>query len=258
MRAQHYSLFWDLTRRELRSRWSQSGAGWLWLVLSPLLLLSVYGFVFGIIFAARVPDDLQVSFIAWLAVGLWPWLAFSDSTQQASQAMLQHRQLMSKIAVPRELLVLSSQAAPFIIHSASFMLVLVVIHLLGNALNWFGLLHLLLLVGLLQLFAMGLALWLACAQVLFRDLKQILPTLMMLWFFLTPIIYAPSLLPEAMQRWLGLNPMTWWMEEIRAAMFVGKSWPDQALLGPLIISAVALVSGVMVFRRLSPHFEDFL
>lgn len=254
----YWALFVDLTRRELRGKMSHSGFGWVWLMISPLLLLAVYGFVFGVIFAARVPEGLAVTFIAWLAVALWPWLAFSDSVQQAALSIPQHRALLSKVALPRELLALSSQAATFMVHAGSYLLVLLVLQWLGNPLTWSGLGHLLLLLLLLQGLAAGLGLWLATLQVFFRDLKQILPIVMMLWFFLTPILYAPEMLPIDMRGWLQVNPMTWWMDEIRAAMFAGKALPDTAILGLVALAAVVLASGVAVFKRMAPHFEDFL
>lgn len=254
----YWSLFFDLTRRELRGKMSHSGTGWLWLMISPLLLLAVYGFVFGVIFAARVPEGLEVSFIAWLAVALWPWLAFADSVQQAALSMGQHRALLSKVALPRELLTLSSQAATFVVHAASYLLVLLVLQWLGNPLTWSGFGYLLLLLVLLQGLAAGLGLVLATVQVFFRDLKQILPILLMLWFFLTPILYAPDMLPVDMRGWLQGNPMTWWMDEIRAAMFAGKAWPDLATLGLLALAVGMLALGVALFKRMAPHFEDFL
>lgn len=254
----YWSLFLDLMRRELRGKMSQSGTGWVWLVVSPLLMLAVYGFVFGVIFAARVPEGLEVTFIAWLAVALWPWLAFADSVQQAANSMSQHRALLSKVALPRELLALSSQAATFTVHAVSYLLVLVVLQWLGNALTWSGIGYLLLLLLLLQGFAAGLGLVLATVQVFFRDLKQILPIVMMLWFFLTPILYAPEMLPVELRAGLQFNPMTWWMDEIRAALFAGKAWPTLSLLPLLALSSVGLALGLALFKRMAPHFEDFL
>jgi lipopolysaccharide transport system permease protein len=80
----------------------------------------------------------------------------------------------------------------------------------------------------------------------------------MFWFFLTPIIYPPELLPEAARSLLSLNPMTWWVEELRAALFSGQALPDQAFLVMLLVAGVSLTLGRAVFNRLSPHFEDFL
>ncbi len=103
-----------------------------------------------------------------------------------------------------------------------------------------------------------MALALSAIQVYVRDLEQALPTVFMLWFFLTPILYAPSLLPEQYAGLLDFNPLTWWMNEIRSALLHGESmpsWPALALAGG---SLAVLWLGRSIFRRLSPYFEDFL
>ncbi len=258
MSSYWWSLLPDLTRREIRNRLINSSSGWLWLIVTPLMLLAVYGFVFGVIFRARVPEGLEVPFVAWLAVALWPWLAFSESLLKGSQSILQHSALISKVAMPRELLVLSSQSAVFVLHLIGYAVVLVAIQLLGGDLTWYGLPYVLLVMATLYIFALGLGLMLSALQVFVRDLEQILPTLIMFWFFMTPILYAPQLLPEGMARWLRYNPMAWWMEEIRAGLFLGKWLPDLTFLIILAGALLTLWLGARLFRRLSPNFEDFL
>jgi len=256
--ADWWRLLPDLTRREVRNRLINSSSGWLWLVVTPLLLLAVYGFVFGVIFNARVPEGLEMPFVAWLAVALWPWLAFSEGLLRGSQAILQHSGLISKVAIPRELLVLSTQSAVFVLHMIGYAVVLVAVQLLGTDLAWHGLPYALLVLVTLYLFGLGLGLMLAALQVFVRDLEQVLPTLVMFWFFMTPILYAEELLPQRMVWWLQFNPMTWWVEEIRSALFVGKWLPDGVFLGLLCGAVLALLVGLAVFKRLSPNFEDFL
>jgi lipopolysaccharide transport system permease protein len=256
--ANWWRLLPDLTGREIRSRLINSSSGWLWLVVTPLLLLAVYGFVFGVIFNARVPAGLEMPFIAWLAVALWPWLAFGESLLKGSNAILQHASLISKVSLPRELLVISSQSAVFVLHLIGYAVVLVAIQLLGTELSWVGLPYTLLVLATLYLFALGLGLMLSALQVYVRDLEQVLPTLVMFWFFMTPILYAPEILPEGMARWLKLNPMTWWMEEIRAGLFHAKILPDLTFLLLLCAALGSFGLGYLVFRRLSRNFEDFL
>ena len=258
MSGNWWRLLPDLTRREIKSRLINSSSGWLWLVVTPLLLLAVYGFVFGVIFNARVPEGLEMPFVAWLAVALWPWLAFGESLLKGSNAILQHANLISKVSLPRELLVLSSQSAVFVLHSIGYAVVLIAIQLLGTELTWQGLPYVLLVLFTLYLFALGLGLLLSALQVYVRDLEQVLPTLIMFWFFMTPILYAPQILPGGMAGWLRFNPMSWWMEEIRAGLFLGKWLPDWIFLALLGGSLLTLWVGYRVFRRLSSNFEDFL
>lgn len=252
------TLFLDLLLRELRNRLVNAATGWLWLIVTPLLLLAVYGFVFGVIFQARVPAGLEMPFVAWLAVALWPWLAFSDGVLRGSLAIQQNAALIAKVAVPRSLLTLSVQSASFLLQMIGYLVVLAALLALGVPISLRSLPYVLLVLASLYLFSLGLALLLSAVQVFVRDLEQLLPTLFMFWFFLTPILYAPELLPGDMGRWLLLNPMTWWMEEIRAGLFHGKSLPDLTFLALLGGALVTVWIGQRVFARLSPHFEDFL
>lgn len=251
-------LFGQLVGRELRSRFIGSASGWIWLGLTPLLLLAVYGFVFGVIFQARVPAGLDMPFVAWLAVALWPWLAFSDGVLRGAQAIRQHAALIAKVALPRLLLPASVQTAAFLLQLVGYVVVLLALLALGVEVTWRGLPYLLLVLGSLYLLSLGLGLLFAAVQVFVRDLEQLLPTLFLFWFFLTPILYSPELLPGDMGRWLELNPMTWWMTEIRAAVFHGKALPDAVFLALLAAAGAVFWAGRAVFRRLSPHFEDFL
>lgn len=252
------SLFGQLLGREIRNRFIGSATGWLWLLVNPLLLLAVYAFVFGFIFRARVPAGMELPFIAWLAVALWPWLAFSDGVLRGSQAIVEHAALISKVALPRELLVIASTTSVFLLHMAGYAAVLIAIQLLAADIQWLSLPAVLFTLASLYLLSLGLALGLAAVQVFVRDLEHVLPTLFLFWFFLTPILYPPELLPETMARWQNFNPMNWWMAEIREGLLLGRWLPGVVQLALLAGSLGVLLAGRALFRRLSPHFEDFL
>jgi len=254
----HTTLLPGLIQREVRSRFIGSASGWIWLILNPLLLLAVYSFVFGVIFQARVPPGLDMPFVAWLAVALWPWLMFSEGVLRGAQSIRNHAALISKVAMPRELLVLATVASVFILHLVGYAAVILVLVASGVELYWLGLGKALLALATLFVLTNGLALALSAIQVYVRDLEQALPTLFMFWFFLTPILYAPSLLPEQYTSWLYINPMTWWMNEIRAALLHAEAEPGWASLMLVVGSLALLWLGTRIFRRLSPYFEDFL
>lgn len=222
------------------------------------MLLGAYALVFGVIFAARVPDGLDIPYVAWLAVGLWPWLAFSESILRSSQSVVSRAQLLHKVSVHRYLFPVASHFSAFIIHIGGYALVLLTLKLLGLQFSIGAVPYLLLL--LVSLYILSLSLGMLCAAliVFFRDLEQFLPTIFLFWFFLTPILYSASVLPEGYAYWLNFNPLTWWMEEIRAALFDTRPLPGLKVLGICLVSIVALIAATQVFTRLSKHFEDFL
>lgn len=253
-----FSLYRSLLSREIRSRFIGSATGWLWLIVTPLMLLGVYGFVFGVIFRARVPENFETPFVAWLAVAMWPWLAFSETVLKGSQAIVGNAALIGKVALPRELLVLSSASAVFILHMAGYLAVLLAIQWLAAGIHWLALPAALWVLLLVFVFAMGLSLLAAALQVFVRDLEHILPTVFLLWFFLTPILYSPRMLPEVIQGVFVWNPFYWVVERLRDIVLLGQ-W--QFGLGDILMlagSALTFLLGWWVFRRLSPHFEDFL
>jgi len=95
-------------------------------------------------------------------------------------------------------------------------------------------------------------------RVFFKDLQQLLPTLMMLWFFLTPILYAPELLPEQLKSLVYANPLAGLMTDLRAALLEGQVMPGTTTLVMLAGSAGIYALGLAFFRRMAPYFEDFL
>jgi ABC-type polysaccharide/polyol phosphate export permease len=251
-------MFSTLVIRELRGRFVGSSAGWLWLIVNPLLLLGVYAVVFGMIFRARAPEALDVPFVAWLAVALWPWLGFSEAILRASESIPEHAALISKVPMQRELLPLSSAVASFLLQMAGYAVVLGVIAAAGVGLAPAGALNALFVLAVLLVLGCGLGLIAGALRVFFRDLQQLLPTLLMLWFFLTPILYAPELLPEQLRILVYANPIAGLMTELRAALLEGDALPGGYAAGMALVAAAVLAAGLWFFRRLAPFFEDFL
>ena len=251
-------MFLQLLLRDLRSRFIGSYTGWLWLLINPLLLLAMYALVFGLIFQARVPPGLDVPFVIWLAMGLWPWLAFSESILRASESMPQHANLISKVALPRELLALSGATSAFFLQFAGFLVVLVTMRIMEVPIYLSGIPHALFILGIFFVLSCGLGLIAAALRVFFRDLEQLLPTILMFGFFLTPIIYSVQMIPDELQAWIMLNPFAILVTDMRSALLEGTIWPSGPAMGIGLIAIVLFLIGKGFFNRLSPFFEDFL
>ena len=251
-------IFIQLVLRAIRVDYLDNLSGFAWLVLQPLMLLAVYSFVFTTIFPARIPGLEPGAFVPFLAIAFWPWTAFSESVLRASNVVTSNAALIGKVAFRTELLPLSSVTATFLMQMAGYLAVLVVLQLIGTDIHWLGLVPALVILFLLYLFALALALLFSALHVFVRDLGQMLPPLMTFWFFLSPILYSPSLLPEGLQTLLRWNPITWFVVHLREALMFGEldySWND-ALVPVLIFLLVFLA--LRFFRRMSGHFEDFL
>ena len=244
-------------RRDIRNRYLGSFSGGAWSLLQPLIQLAVYGFVFVYVFKARVPGADAPGYVPFLALGLWPWVAFSESITRSTTAIQDNAALIGKIALPREVLVFAAVAASFLIHVLGFCAIALALRLFGVPVDLLGLP--LALCGFVQLFMLALGCSFLCAaiQVFVRDLGQTLAQLMPLWMFAGPVLYPRDYLPERFRGWLDYNPFTFYPEALRETLLgYGSTGTPWIVAGVIALALLAL--GYGVFRRLSPHFEDFL
>jgi ABC-type polysaccharide/polyol phosphate export permease len=258
MKPYSNNVFRQMIARAVRSEYLDNLTGFAWLIVQPLLLLSVYAFVFTTVFKARIPDAGAIGFVPFLAVAFWPWTAFSEAVLRSSASITANAALIGKVAFPTELLPLSAVVATFLMQMAGYLAVLVVLQLLGTPIHWLGLLLALPLLVLLMVFASALALLFSALQVFVRDVAQILPPLMTFWFFTTPILYSASLLPPGLAAVMQFNPMAWYIDRLRDFLLFGDfSLAVTDAVVPLVTLGLAWLA-LKFFRRFSPHFEDFL
>ncbi len=252
------AFFLTSCRREIKGRYLNSSFGAAWLFLNPVLQLVIYYFVFEKIFQIKFHALAGQGFIAFVAVALWPWVAFSEGLLAGTNALDKHQGLLKKIQVPRTLLVLIEVTVPFVIHLLGFIFILLVLLLFGQkiALWW---LPVALFVYLLQLlFCFGLSLALSSLQVFLKDVGQALTPIMMVWFYLTPIIYPASLIPTQVKGCLAFNPMVSFVDAYRQ-LLLDNQWVNLPLWLTLVaFTLLSLVFGYALFRRLSSRFEDML
>lgn len=250
-------LAWHFALRDLRGRFLGSFSGALWAVLQPLVQLLVYVLVFGYVFKARVPGDSAPAYVAFLAVAMWPWLAFSEAVQRGTTTVQDNAALLAKVAVPRLSLTAAPVLASFMLHGVGFLAVLAALSVSSSV----SLMGLPLAIGgfvLLLLAALGVANLLASLQVFVRDIAPALPQLLMLCMFLSPVFYARESLPPRWQPLLDFNPYTAFAEGFRWALLGAPAPGLRACVVAGVFCLASLWLGLAVFRRLSPHFEDFL
>ena len=252
------NFFRQSVSRAIRTEYLENVTGFAWLFVQPLLLLAIYTFVFTTIFKARIADMDEIGFVPYLAVAFWPWTAFSEAVMRSSNSISANAALIGKVAIPAEMIPLSTVTATFLMNMVGYLAVLVVVQLAGTSIHWLGLGLALPLLVLMFLFACGLSLFISALQVFIRDVAQILPPLMTFWFFGTPILYSPAILPPQIASLMKFNPMAWYVEKLRDFLLFG----DYALgLSDLAVPALTLLIlflGFRFFHRISGHFEDFL
>jgi lipopolysaccharide transport system permease protein len=257
-RVSTVSLLWVLVRRDIKDRYLGTVSGLLWAFLGPALTLLIYAFVFQTLMKVRVPSAGAAGFVPFLALGLWPWYAFSDALGRGTNAIVGNAALLGKIALPRYVLVLVPVVSSFAVHTLGFIAVTIALYVSGTDILPSGLVTAALcLFGILVL-ATGLALWLATLNVFLRDVSAMLPQILTLWMLITPIFFHVATLSGPLASLLAHNPMMGWIESIRSAL-LGLPAPSIASIVEAVAwSVFALFSGVYVFQRAQSNFEDYL
>jgi lipopolysaccharide transport system permease protein len=250
------AVFRELLRRELEERYRDSLLGVAWLVLLPLLQLAVLAWVFGQLLPARAHGG-QLPYAAFLALGLWPWNLFANAANRGVTALTDNAALIGKVAVPHRLYADVRVAASVMIDLAGFGLVLAALWLMGVELRIAGLPAALAALAVVGVFALAAARLLAVLQVFLRDIATLVGQLLVLGFFLTPVLYERRLLPPAAADWLVFNPLVVPVESVRHALS-GTPVDWAALAAVAGLAGLCLLVATMFFRAARSHLEDFL
>ena len=254
--ARDRALFVNFLRRELTVRSLGSVTGIAWALLSPLALLGVYYFVFTHIF--RATGFAGQSFLAFVAVALWPWLAAQEALQRGAVSIAGYAGMIRKVAFPHEIVVLASVLATFTLQLAGYLAVLVVLVLMGEPIHLAGLVVAIPVWLVLAIAIVGIGFALAAMQVFVRDVEHVLAPILMILMYLTPILYPLSLVPASLRAYVAANPFNWVVTRLREALLDGRIALHASDALGVVVALLLYVAGRWVFVRLSPHFEDFV
>lgn len=255
--SQSGRLLYTFTAREIHARYKGSVLGLAWNVITPLVLLIVYAFVFTQIFRVKMAEPGTDNYVLFLSIALWPWMMFSEGLMRGMGAITANASLIKKTALPHFVLVSAAVLSTYVVQLAGFVVVLVILALVVGGIHWQGVFGGLALIAALFMFTLGIAAVLAALQTIIRDVEQfVAPTLMMLQF-LTPILYPATAIPEPYRSWLAINPLALMVTRLRDQLLgaVSVGWPELSLL---LGGAFVLWLGYLFFARLAPHLEDFV
>jgi lipopolysaccharide transport system permease protein len=261
-----------LTARDVLVRYKQTLLGATWAILQPFLTMVVFSLVFG--YLAGIPSD-GVPYPIFAFTALVPWTFFANGLAQASNSLVSSANLIKKVYFPRLMIPLASilGGLPDLLLSLAVLLLMLPVYQIP--LSFGGILWIMLFLVLMLMTAFGVGLWLAALNVRYRDIRYVVPFLVQLWLYITPIAYPSSLLPEALRPLYALNPMVGVVEGFRWALLSNASLNDLDRFNPLatvttfpapggmlIVSlAMALVlffSGLFYFRRVERSFADIV
>jgi lipopolysaccharide transport system permease protein len=247
----HRELLYFLTWRDFKVRYKQTVLGMSWAVLQPLLTMVVFTALFGRL--AQISSD-GLPYPIFNFAALVPWTFFAYALSQASNSLVTSANILKKIYFPRLAMPLATVLSGLVDLGLAFVVLLAMMAYYGIAptanVIWLPLFLILALMA-----AIGVSLWLSAMNVLFRDVRYVIPFLTQIWFFITPIAYSSTMIDEPWRTLYGLNPMAGVVEGFRWSLLGAPASPG-LIIASSISATVLLITGAFYFSRMEKNFSD--
>lgn len=244
------NLIWMLVAKELKARYRGTFFGFLWSFFNPLLAMLTYVLVFSIYMKVQMEN-----YSVFLLSGMLPWIWFSSTVNEASNSILANGGIIKKIAMPMEIFPLVFVASNLMNFLFSVPILLALIFILkvkvGAPLLLFPVLVL-----IQFFFAFGAALIVSSVTVKFRDFIYLIPNIIQIWYFLTPIMYPQSVVPERYRVFLYLNPFSYFAVSYQDLFLYNKMPSLEAFTNMITVSIVLFMLGVLTFSKLKDGFPE--
>ena len=249
---QFRELIQVLIARDVKGRYRGTFLGFLWSLLNPLIFMIIYVIVFSIYLRIEMED-----YPVFLLSGILPWLWFSNSIMESTTSILGNGSLIKKVWLPLEIFPLVPIGSHMIHYLFSSVLLLGCILVFGRSLSW-PLLAFPLVLAFQCLLSYGLALFVSALTVHFRDLFHLIPNLLLMVFFLTPILYPLSMVPEAYRDVIQINPLAILVNAYQDIFFHNRfpTWGGFGFIGAW--AACFLGGGLWIFRQRKEFFVEAL
>jgi lipopolysaccharide transport system permease protein len=243
-----------LVWRDIQILYKQAALGAGWAIIQPLFAVFIFTVVFGMF--ARMPTD-GVPYPVFAFAAVLPWTYFAECVRRASTTLVNDSELVRKVYFPRLVMPLAAVIAPLLDFLIAFVVLMVMMVIYDVSFTWklLAVFPLILVAGLL---ALAIGMWLAPINVRFRDVKHTIPFIMQVWMYASPIVYPLSIVPEQYRALYALNPMVGVIEGFRWAV-LDHPQPDMFAIGvSLSMIVVALLTGVVFFKKMERSFADLI
>lgn len=248
-------LLWQMVGREVKARYKQSILGYFWVILNPLAQMLVMSFAFSIILRIPTNSSSNIPYSIFLFIALLPWNLFSTSLTAASNSLVNSSSLITKVYFPRTILVLAAIFSKFIdfIFATTILIIYLVAYQIPITLN---ILWIIPIFFIQQIFTLGIALFVAAANLLYRDIQYLLNLFLVLWMYSTPVIYPADIVPEQYKIIFQLNPMAVIINAYRQTILGGGAPNYFSLSIALALSILTLFLGFSYFKSREKIFAD--
>lgn len=251
--CEYRSMIHNLVKRDLRGRYKGSMLGFLWNLILPMMQIIVYIMVFTVIFRQNIEH-----YYAYLIVGMVPWIMFSDSLSAGAGSVVDNSPLITKIYFPRSVIPVSIVLSKLVNFFISMAIVIFVLSL-QHGFDLTALCGLPLAIICLLTFTIGLSLILAAANVYMRDVQYLTTVLLMMWIWITPIMYITTGIDNTfVQTILAINPVTYLIELFQDALYWKILPTGETIIIAVLESAIMFILGSWIYEKLSADFAEVL
>lgn len=248
----------NFLRMMVRDRFLGSGLGILWAIANPVLMLGIFTFVFGYVFKSKLPGaETSLSYVVWLISGYGPWLAASEGLTASANSVTSNTALVKNVGFKTELLPIAATLIGAIPLFVTLIYLSALLLVVGTkpSLYWFTIVAV---VVFQFIFVMGLGMILGALNVFVRDVALILPNILLIVMFASPIFYPIDVFPAVIRPIAGANPFYLFAAGVRLPLVESAVLSLHAFAYLAILSICTFALGLMVFRRLQPFFDSRL
>ena len=251
---QRRELLWSMTGRNIRSQYKQSILGYAWIFVNPLMQILVLTFVFSTIL--RIGEGIiPYPFPLFLFVALLPWMFFSNAVASATDSIVGSASLVTKVYFPREILVVATVLSKVVDLLLGVVILLGLMIVYSEYPSW-TLVWVPAIFAMQLLFTVGIALPLAALNLFFHDVRYLVGVVLLIWFYMTPVLYPVEIVPERYKIFFDLNPLALVVNAYRRVLLDGTSLGIERFLVGMGAALLTFLVGYYLFKRMEAGFAD--
>ncbi len=243
---------------EFKSRFARSKLGGIWMIIHPLAQVAIYALVLSAVLSAKLPGiESHYAYAIYLMAGILSWNLFSEVFIRCLTMFVDNGNLLKKMSFPKIALPIIIVGSGLVNNILLFLAIIFVFGLLGHTIT-VAIVYLPIVVFITLLLALGLGLMLGVLNVFIRDIGQMMPIILQFWFWLTPIVYIASIIPEKYSVWMQFNPMYGIATAYQSILVYGESPLLSTLIYPICLALLALGTALWIYYKANEEMADVL
>lgn len=246
-------LFLALVIRDIKVRYKQTVLGAAWAIIQPITAMIIFTIIFGKL--AKIPSE-GFPYPVFVYAGLLPWTFFANGLTSSGNSLVGSSNLVNKVYFPRLVIPASSVGSGIVDFFISSIILLILMAWYGVGWSSNMLVIPILMVGVLTT-VLGIGMILSALTISYRDFRYVIPFMVQIWMYLTPVVYPLNFIPERWQWLLLMNPMSGYIDGFRSA-YLGKPFQVEMIAVSMVLSIFLFVVGIYYFKKVEQRFADII